>query len=474
MDRSVIQLGEWAPDRPVLENSGATEALNVMAGVNSYRPFRDQVGVGPAAGFEPSVTRGAAIFQWAGLDSQAFYGFTSVIIHSTGVGGELADVSNSAGHNGFPQRVEGAWRFVRFGALVIAVNGLDPPQYYSPGSSTLFADLAGSPPTGARYVVVVRDNVVFGCTTADPSGVAWSDTNNAQSYTTGAADSQSFGDGGQVVGMAGGETLRVFQESAIRLGVPTQYPVTFTFDKVSDTGLLMENSLATHGNKDFFVSSEGIMMLVNGTEVVPIGAERVNRYFFSHLYNSERFFNVVGAIDPVNKLYVLGYDATGADLSGGGVNVLNAALLYNWETNRWSRAEFGTDWIFTGRDEDENHTILCASKCRDDEPVVFLFNGDNLAARVTTGEIQLTPGRRSFVSGLRVLCDGGTPTATLYARNLPTENATATATVTQNSNGVCPFRSEARFHRAQIDIAAGATWSHIQGVEPEFRPAGYR
>ena len=102
------------------------------------------------------------------------------------------------------------------------------------------------------------------------------------------------------------------------------------------------------------------------------------------------------------------------------------------------------------------------------------FNGSNMAARVTTGEAQLPPGRRSLVTSVRPFVDGGTPSITLGYRNLPGAAVTWTSAKAMNDNGFCPFRQDSRYFRAQIDMAAGEDWSHILGVEPEFVASGSR
>ena len=40
MGRIAVQFGEWRPDVALLDNQFASEIENVVAGVNSYKPFR--------------------------------------------------------------------------------------------------------------------------------------------------------------------------------------------------------------------------------------------------------------------------------------------------------------------------------------------------------------------------------------------------------------------------------------------------
>ena len=470
----MIPVEEYTPDQPVFNNVGASEAKNVIPALKSYRPFRNFVGIGNA--YSGGDIRGAVSIKYSDFEVEHFAG-TSVPNLRRFDGSAWEDVSRAAGYNynGNSQLDGMFWRFAQFDLRVIAVNGVDEPQVFFVNSSSDFADLAGSPPVGSRDVTVVRDTVVMGGYTSDPNAVSWCNTGDPTAWASGSADSQTFPDGGRLMRLAGGPTLRVFMENAIYLGSPTIAPLTFTFDKVSQNlGILAEGSLASYQNLDFFVSSAGIKMLVNGTEIIPIGAEKVDRYFFSSLGVSQNFNDVWGAIDPVNKLYVLGFHWAGDDEVDDGIAEapITTLLLYNWEIQRWSRAVVDLDYVFTSFDTPGINSVLAGFN---DSHVFGYFNGDNLAATVTTGEAELTPGRKSFVTGVRPMCDGGSPTVTLITRDRPFDTATTGSAVSAHSaTGVCHFRSEARYHRAQIDIPAASTWSHIYGVDPEFRPAGYR
>jgi hypothetical protein len=59
-------------------------------------------------------------------------------------------------------------------------------------------------------------------------------------------------------------------------------------------------------------------------------------------------------------------------------------------------------------------------------------------------------------------------------RNLTTAEPAWSEAVAMNGEGLCPFRSSAFFHRGRIEVAAGGSWSCIQGLEVEARAAGVR
>jgi hypothetical protein len=64
-------------------------------------------------------------------------------------------------------------------------------------------------------------------------------------------------------------------------------------------------------------------------------------------------------------------------------------------------------------------------------------------------------------------------TQILYS-DIPNLLGTATPPAFPAADGVCPHRISARFMSARVSIAAGASWTHLQGVEVRIRPEGYR
>ena len=104
------------------------------------------------------------------------------------------------------------------------------------------------------------------------------------------------------------------------------------------------------------------------------------------------------------------------------------------------------------------------------------FTGANRAATLNTGVIEPIPGKNVFVSELYPVTDAETGvSATLEARarrlgqsNIIVSNAT------MNSNGVIPVRGQGRYLSATITIAAGTTWTEVDGLQSDGVPAGGR
>ena len=108
----------------------------------------------------------------------------------------------------------------------------------------------------------------------------------------------------------------------------------------------------------------------------------------------------------------------------------------------------------------------------DTDNKLAFFTGSTLAATIDTKETQLTPGRRSKVTSLRPLVDGGTLTCQIGGRDLLTASNSFDTAASINTIGECRVRNSNRYHRARTSIAAGGTWAHAQGVGITASPEG--
>ncbi|HZC82388.1 MAG TPA: hypothetical protein VE222_11870, partial [Nitrospiraceae bacterium] len=100
------------------------------------------------------------------------------------------------------------------------------------------------------------------------------------------------------------------------------------------------------------------------------------------------------------------------------------------------------------------------------------LSGTAMSATVTTGEKQLTPGRRSRVAKTRPLVDGLSASVALRTRNILSETASTGTAVAQDAFGNCPANSDARYHSATI-TTSGA-FNFIQGAEVEYNASAER
>lgn len=497
----MIGVAPFTPDRPAF-NGGTTEALNVIAARGSYRPF-------PA--FQA--------FSTAALTARAQGGFFARNPDGTGslfagdatklylvAAGSATDVSRLAG-GAYATPPDGRWVFLQFGSIIIALNGIDVPQAYTLGSSTNFAALGGSPQT-AVYGTVAGDFVFLGQTAADRQDVIWSAINNATSWAASAttqADSQTLPDGGWVQGMVGYErACIIFQEFAIRRAEYVGPPLIWSFSKITENlGTPIPGSICAHEDMIFFVDRSGFFALQGGSQLIPIGETRVNRFFWADV-DQANLHRITSGFDSVNGLYCISYPSTTA--SNGTPDSL---LTFQHDIGMasdfgWTRVEPGEhEMLFSGAtqtgfdmdsagaagmdqfgDMDSMVQISMDSQVWSGvarrllsgfstDHLLGYFQGANLAWTVDTIEAELSPGRLSFVRSARPVVDGGTPSLALRYRNRINDAVTTGTAVAQDSLGKCDFRLQARYLGARATGPAGQTWSHFSGVDDiRMRPTG--
>jgi len=167
--------------------------------------------------------------------------------------------------------------------------------------------------------------------------------------------------------------------------------------------------------------------------------------------------------------------------------------MYNWAVDRWSYAEITAEMIF--EDLTVGYTMegldaitvsmetlpfsldsrvwmagkLALSAFGTDKKLAR-FTGTSLEATIETAETG-GPGL-SLVNGVRPYVDGGTVTVGLKHRLLPTGTEVLVGPNAIDANGQANFTVNDRYHRSQVVVAAGGTWTHAQGVEYDAAPEG--
>lgn len=487
----VIPAAPWLPDAPEYQNPGTSNVSGVLPDVVGYRPF-------PAFTVQSSALSGRARGLWYGRsingNARIFCGDATKLYTLSGT--TWNDVTGASGPYACPR----FWSFAQFGDLLLAFNGVDDPQVFTLSDvvdgSVKFADLAGTPPV-AEFITVVRDFAFAGKLDGALSTNQWSAIDNAESWATSAttmADQQIIPSGGNIRAQAGGEYGVVLQDDAIQrytfVGGGVGNPI-FQRDVIATAvGCSIQGSFAQLGNLCFFYHRTGFQMLVNGTQLVPIGKDKVDRTFAETL-NQNFLDRVSSAIDHKSDCYLISFpDGTSAS---GTPNVLWA---YHRLAEKWSPIPLGDhEMIATGitglgvgiddADGFADDIDAVGAPPLDSEiyygaglPLLAAFdtshkltfsNGANLAATVDTTEQQPIPGQKSFIRAARPIVDSeASPDITL---SIGTRNNTGDAPTfsTDNSptdgDGLCKFRVKGRYVRGRIKIAAGETWTHIQGVD---------
>jgi hypothetical protein len=347
--------------------------------------------------------------------------------------------------------------FTQFGPSLIAANGVGKLQVWNLASSSLFADLDAAAPA-AKFVTTVRDFFEAAGLSGEESKIYWSDLNDETDWTpsaTSQSDSQVIPDGGDIRGITGGEYGLVLLERSISRMSYVGAPLFFQFDTIAkNIGCYESNSVAQFGNLTFFLSDDGFYVC-DGQTVTPIGAEKIDRYFFN-LVDQPKLNEMSSTIDVIRKLVIWQYTDIFAQ---------KRLMIYNFQTKKWSTAEttssylgsaaqagvtlegldtFGTmdsiETTFDSRLWAGGKFVLAGVK----DTKIITFTGANKSGYVTTGDIG--NGNQSIIVLAKPKVDNGSGSVSIASRALLSEVPTFGTAVVADSENRVSLRSSGKYH----------------------------
>jgi hypothetical protein len=476
---SRITFGEWTPDQPGITN-GLRRAENVYSKLVGYGALPTVVDYSAAA--SENLNNVVAGKTTAGATTVFAGGSTKLFKLDSG-DLSLDNVSKSGNYS---TATDQRWKFTQFGNVIIGANGQAKLQGYNLNSSTLFDNLAADAPE-ARYVTVVRDFVVSGWQTSYPNRVQWSALGDESSWTTSAttqADYQDIPDGGSVVGVTGGEFGLVFMDRSIHRMSYVGSPLVFQFDNISrNLGCYEANSIIQYGGTSFFLGDDGFYAC-DGQNVVPIGNEKVNRFFFDNV-DEGTLYLMSAAVDPSKKLIIWAYASNSSSTP-------DSLLIYNYQTQRWTSGTTHVDRIAStstpavtleGMDTYGTlDTILTTFDSRlwlggklqlagVDGAKIVTFSGANATAYIETGDIEV-PGSTSAITMVKPIVDDGSGSVALLSRRLLTESTVFGSQTAANSENRVAVRGVGRYHRLQLTPTG--SWTSAVGMDIDLSPLGTR
>jgi len=391
------------------------------------------------------------------------------------------------------------WQLAQFGSNVIAVTASSAPQHYEVGTSVDFADLAGSPPSGATSIARINDFVMMG----KDFTAHWSAFNDVADWTpsasTQAGNQELDQEQGEIMMILGLDYAAIFQERAIRRAIYVGPPVIWDFgqDYVEKArGCISRNAAAAFGRIVFYAADDGFYAF-DGQASTPIGYGKVDDYFVRNLNYAYRHKVSVG-VDGLRKLVVFGYPK-------GSSQQISEVLIFAIADGRWTRDELDLEFLFDSPAEpvtvDTFSTLFPADNLDgtitpdDIDSATFddrrrrlaafrysthrlaLFTGLPRAATIETAEFEAMPGRRSRVTEIWPMGDFQQAVISAsvgYRKSLPGAAVAYTNATAMNRAGFCPQRIDARFVRGRLQVAAGASWRRMEGLSVSAVPTGGR
>lgn len=471
---TTVDFGEWMPDQAGITGA-IQEAYNVIPQAIGYAPLPELVELSGAA--SENLTNIFAT-KYGGTTTVFAAGTTKLFkLDSSDL--SLDNVSKSGGYT-----TADRFYFTQFGQKLIAANGNAKLQVWDLGGSTLFADLDAAAPT-AKFVTVVRDFVVAANTSSAPSTVYWSDINDETDWTPSdlsQSDSQIIPDGGDIRGITGGEFGLVLLEKAISRMTYVGAPLFFQFDTIAkNIGCYESNSIAQFGNLTFFLADDGFYMC-DGQVVTPIGAEKIDRYFFSTVDQSQ--LNKMSAtVDTVKKIVIWQFTD---------IFARKRLIIYNWQSKKWSEGETTSDYLApiatagTTLEALDTYGTMDTIETSFDSRLwaggkfvsagtkatkIVTFTGSPKEGYITTGDIG--NGSQSMITLAKPKIDNGSSSVSVYSRNLLTQIPSFdTPTVADSENRVS-LRSSGNYHRVRV-YPTGSNWEAAIGVDLTIVPTGGR
>lgn len=469
-----ITFGEWLPDQPGVVGA-LQDAKNVIAQTVGYGPFPGLVDYSASA----SENLTSFVTGEFGTTRNIFAGGNTKLFKFDNTDLSMDNVSKTGGYTGTQP-----WKFTQFGKVVIAANGAEKLQAWTLGTSTQFADLAAAAPV-ASYVSVVRDFVVAANISGHPNRVQWSDINDETDWTSGPtsqSDYQDIPDGGNIVGITGGEFGLVLLDEAIVRMSYIGAPFFFQFDTISRSlGCYEAGSVAQYGPLTFFLSDDGFYVC-DGQSVKPIGAEKVDRWFFDDL-DPANVSKMSSAIDPVRKVVAWSYPNTRTGQS---------ILMYNWQVQRWTYADTTANFIssmatfeVTLEGLDLYSASLDALDTSLDSRIwlggkfvfaglqgakIVSFTGESTAANIETGDF--VAGQNSVVRLARPQVDNGSASVAAASRDRLDDVISFGTSSAADSDNRVSLRSFGKYHRLRV-IPSG-DWTTMVGVDVDTVQAGRR
>ena len=485
-----VPFGEWLPDQPEHGKKGANIATNVYHAANTYKRFPSLVSYSGASTVTTD-SKGAGSFR---DNSNTVYNFVGTRTNLY----QLASGTFTSRKASLTGAADDFWTFTQFGEYVLASNGVDAVQYYLMGTSTNFAALTAIQTAGTAPVFrvsgVVRDFLVTGNIVGSTNRIQWSGINDITAWTGKQSDLQDLpGSGGQVVAITSGEVGYVFRQNQIIRMDYVGGATVFRLSVISpNRGAVYGRTVCQDNRRVFFYADDGFYE-IQGDNVIPIGVEKVNRFFDLDL-NKAFADRICAAVDPFNQLAMWLYPSSNNTSNTTGI--CDRIIIYNYVTKKWSLAKVNASTIFSqfvGAYTVELMDIVSQNLeninasldtdfwsggqmllgAIDNEFKASIFSGTANECEIETSELEPFPGLRSNITGVRPIVDA-TATVTVKTRERLADDETESSSSSMVTSGINPVRESGRYIRANVKIASGTTFNHAQGVDFTASRAGQR
>lgn len=480
---TVVNFGEWLPDQPALNNPGLLVASNVIAAEGTYIPFNPLTPIQAGAFTLPGVPRGGFVAQRENAISGAreYFAATNDTIYVATAGAGVGTFNSiSTGWTTASAEVS----FAQFENYVFAARGSGGVLYHTVGSASNFATVPGL--TGAydaRHAAVLGQFLVLGnlgSATTRSATITWSGAGLPLSFPTpnsATAIAQQSGEqalniaDGPLVGIYGGDQYAVLvQTGAITRMTYVGPPVVFQFDKLENKkGSAREWSHAASGQLVYMFSPDGFHV-TDGVSTKPIGEGKVDKTFLG-LVDADNTPGAITATAIVEAAFDCKTNSIFWSFPSAATTYANTIFAFNIGEGRWTQATQAMRKFIEPASVIQSDGLYAFNNSN----VLCKFAGTAGTATLTTGDLELNPGGRAFVSGVKpnVESTGTAPAVTVRVgsrSDLATTPAYTATTTPTTRTGFADMRANAKYHRAEVQIVGN--FDKAVGLEFKAKPAG--
>ncbi len=459
--------GAWRPDVGGPDKGSCETAQGVVpqaAGTGvGYGPFPQLI---TATGAEAlsGPPRGAIALQKFGGD-WAVFAATATTIEALDGSFQWSDIET--GRN---VTASDDVSFLHYGSYLLntdTTSGFKAYNVETPGTN----DAVSGAPT-ARALAACQ-NVVFAL---DCNGnnrrMQSSRQGDFTAWQGGGADGKTFEDGGALIGardLQNGAMI-VTQENAIRLVTFGVGPTLYGISKIADQrGCVADRTLVTFDGSAFWWDTDGPWQFSMGQKPIPIGAEKVNRWFENNIGPSN-YQNLQGTVDPARSLVIWRVDST-------------YSVAYNWLIKEWSTipmqtstlTRLATPAVAIDSVAETIDSVALAINARfwqggatglgalDASYKFATFSGTPMAALLET--CKLSADSEPLISWCKPISDASGSTLSVGTAPSLSGNVTFPAGVAKRSDGWTQQRVRGRVLAFRESIPAGQAWSFANGVD---------
>lgn len=459
--------GPWrpdvgGPDKPFCETAQGVIPQAAGAGVG-YGPFPQLI---TATGAEAlsGAPRGGIALQKFGGDWAVFFA-TATTIEALDGSFQWSDVET--GRN---TTASDDVAFLHYGSFLLNTDTTEGFKAYNVESPSGNNAVSGAP---AARALASCQNVVFAF---DCNGnnrrMQSSRQGDYTSWQGGGADGKTFEDGGAIIGgrdLQNGAMI-VCQESAIRLVTFGVGPTLYGISKIADQrGCVADRTLVTFDGSAFWWDTDGPWQFSMGQKPMPIGAEKVNRWFENNIGPSN-YQNLQGTVDPSRSLVIWRVDAT-------------YAVAYNWLIREWSvlpmatsaLTRLATPAVAINSVSSTIDSVTLAINARfwqggatglgalDSSYKFATFSGTPMAGLIQSAEV--SADSEPLIKWVKPVSDASSSTLAVGTGASLGAGVSFAAGVAKGSHGWTQQRARARVLAFRESIPAGASWSYSNGVE---------